>query len=246
MESKDKNKKEKLIIIILIILILLTIIFYLLINFFGRIDNNVKMPTGNVDIFDIVFGDISSNKKCNCNKQCECHNINNSSDNSNSNTSNYNPGCPDCGNDPETNESEIIVYDKEKKYSKNTPLNIFTQTSYYVVNDVIAPTSENSYQFVVRNNNNFNIIYDLEISEENKYNINMKFKLKLNGTYVVGDEKTYVSADMLNQYRKTLADKSYDVYTLEWKWIESDNDTKIGTNINSNYKLNLKMSASQY
>lgn len=245
METKDGKTRERTIIIILLVLIILIIMFFLLIKCFGKIDNNSKIPTGDVDIFDVIFEDISLNNKCNCNNKCECHTANNS-DNSNSNINSYKPECPVCENVSEIKNSEIVIYDNEKKYFKNTPLNIFTQTSYYVVNGVIAPTSENSYQFVIRNNNDFNIKYDLWMSEENEYDINMNYKLKLNGTYVVGDEKTYVSAKELKQYSNTLVGKNYDVYTLEWKWIESDNDTKVGTDINSNYKLNLKMSASQY
>ena len=49
---------------------------------------------------------------------------------------------------------------------------------YHVLNGVIAPASENSYQFVIRNHNKFNIKYSLEFIEENKYNINMKILTK--------------------------------------------------------------------
>lgn len=226
MEAKEKSSKRTIILIILI-LILLIIIFFLLINCMGKIENNVKIPTGNIDIFDIVFSCCHENSEnCTCNKK-----NNNYSSNDNSTNS----------------ENGFIIYDNEVKYSKeNTPLNIFTQVSYYVVNGTIAPGSENSYQFIIRNNNKFNIKYNLEIIEENQYNINMKFKLKQNGKYVAGSDTTYVSASELNQYLKSLSSKNYDVYTLEWKWLESENDTQIGTNINSNYALNLKMLASQY
>lgn len=200
MEQKKETKNEKTIILIFLILVTLIIITFLIIQCLGKIDNNEKIPTGNIDIFDIVFG----------------------------------------------NTAQVIVQDDETTYSIDTPLRIFTHTSYRVVNDVIAPRSENSYQFVIRNNNNFNIKYNFETQEENNYNINMKYRLKLNGVYVVGNDSEYVTAKELYQYDMILADNNYDVYTLEWKWFESNNDTEIGTNINSNYKLNLKISASQY
>jgi len=74
----------------------------------------------------------------------------------------------------------------------------------------------------------------------------MKFRLKLNGVYVVGSNDEYVTADELFQYDMILADNNYDVYTLDWKWFEGPNDTEIGTNINSKYKLSLDIAARQY
>ena len=253
MKAKEEKKREKTIILTIMLLIALFIIIFLLINSFGKIDNNVQVPTGNVNIFDIVLGNvISNNDKCNYNCTCNCQKNNNTTNDNNNvemGKNNYKPGCPDCENNSENtmgDKSGMTVYDNEKEYAQSTPLNIFTQTSYHVLNGVIAPASENSYQFVIRNHNKFNIKYSLEFIEENKYNINMKFKLKINGTYVIGDNNTYVTANELNQYDVVLASNSYNVYTLEWKWFENDNDTEIGTNINANYKLNLKISANQY
>ena len=140
----------------------------------------------------------------------------------------------------------VVVYDDEKLFSNNAKLNIFTNTSYYVVEDKIAPTSENTYQFVIRNNNEFNIQYDFEAVETNEKNINMKYRLKRNGKYVLGNDNEYISVNELKQYNINLASKSYDVYTLEWKWFESSNDTEIGMDVTSKYSLFLKLSAIQY
>lgn len=232
MEGNKENNKEKKIVLWILLLILIIIIIFLLIRSFGRIDHNYLIPTGNVDIFDINFG------KDNCN--CACNNCNYSC----SNNSKPVNGEVTNNNDSDDKSNDVIVYDKDLVYSNNTKLNIFTQTSYHIVNDKIAPTSENSYQFVIRNNNDFNIKYNLEMIETNKYNINMKFRLKLNGKYVVGSDGKYVTASELNQYDMFLAGNKYDVYTLDWKWFESSNDTEIGTNIKSNYKLDLKITAS--
>lgn len=199
MEQKNEEKNKKLIIIYFLILIFLIIITFLLIQCLGKIDNSIKVSTGNIDIFDIVL-----------------------------------QGTP-----------LIVVEDNTTVYSANTPLRIFTHTSYNIVNNVIAPMSENSYQFVIRNNNDFDLNYSFEAIEENKYNINMKYRLKLNGKYVLGNDNKYVTAKDLYQYDITLNSGNHDVYTLDWKWFESKNDTEIGTNINSNYKLNLKILASQ-
>lgn len=227
MEAKEKNK-EKSIALTMVILIVLIIVMFLLIRCLEKIENNQKIPTGNIDIFDIVFGECTSDEKCKCDDSKKDNNTSSNDD-----------------TQSQIN-SEVVVYDKDKKYSNNTQLNIFTQASYYVLNGVIAPESENTYQFIIRNNNAFNIEYDIEIVEENKYNINMKYRLKANGKYVVGSDNTYVSANELNQYNQKLQSKNYTVYTLDWKWVESENDTQIGTNVEANYKLELKMLASQY
>ena len=204
MEQKNERRKEKNVILIFLILIVLIIITFLLIQFLAKIDNNEKIPTGNVDIFDITFAYANSS------------------------------------------DGQVIVEDAESIFSTNTPIRIFTHSSYYIANDLIAPESQNSYQFVIRNNNDFKIKYNFDVQEENKYNINMKFRLKLNGVYVVGSNDEYVTADELFQYDMILADNNYDVYTLDWKWFEGPNDTEIGTNINSKYKLSLDIAARQY
>lgn len=204
---------QRKIIITIISIIIFFIILFLLIRQFGLI--NVKIPTGNVDIFDINF--IVNN---NCNHIDLDENIKNN----------------------------ILIYDEQVKYSDNIKLNIFTHKSYYVKNDVIAPDTQNSYQFIIRNNNEFAIKYNLKMEENNIYNINMKYRLKLDGKYILGNDKEWVTANELVQNELVLADKSYNVYTLDWKWFESDNetDTKIGTNIDAKYQLNISFLANRY
>lgn len=205
------NKRK--IIITIISIIIFFIVLFLLIRQFGLI--NVKIPTGNVDIFDINF--IVNNN---------CEHI----------------------ESDENMKDNIIIYDEQVKYTDNIKLNIFTHKSYYVKNDAIAPNTQNSYQFIIRNNNDFAIKYNLKMEEENAYNINMKYRLKLDGKYILGNDREWVTANELIQNGLVLADKSYNVYTLDWKWFESDNetDTKIGTNIDANYQLNISFLANRY
>ena len=248
-----EQKKDRSTILTMLILIALVIIIFLLIKSLGLIDHRPRIPTGNIDIFDINFG---RNAGC-CNCNCNCHNNNNvntpcgncvnSNCNVNNNSNNNNNDNSNNGSINNTQiQTGVYVYDSEEQYTTNTPLNIFTQTSYYVVDGKIAPLSENSYQFVIRNNNDFNIRYDIAIMETNEYDINMKYRLKLNGKYVAGNDREYVTADELNQYAIGLASNTYDVYTLDWKWFESSNDTKVGTNIAAYYKLDLKVTAVGY
>lgn len=257
--KEDKNSQEKRTILLFLILIALIIIIYLLIRCMGVIDHRPLTPTGNVDVFDIIFGKDTCGTNCNCNcnsPTCPSTPSGGAGNTSNKPTGGTNIEYPSTG-EPSTDEEDkpvqippeeqegFLTYDKDIMYSQDTPLNIFTQTAYYVVEDKIAPASENSYQFVVRNNNDFNVIYNLTLKETNKYNINMKYRLKLNGKYVVGNDDEYVTYDKLNQYNISLASRNLDVYTLDWKWFESSNDTEIGSNIEANYQLALEITASE-
>lgn len=276
-ENYKNDKKKKHIILTTIIIILLVIIIFLLIRCLGRIENKYRIPTGNIDIFDIVFGNNSNctcgcscnnqnNVVCNCNVEgCICNGNNNvlpltgeTSSNSKKkrrllgkvSTTTEQNSAPvgngqSTGNEDNT-QGSLDVYDEDDvTVEHNTKLNIFKQATYHVLNDKIAPSSENSYQFVVRNNNNFNLNYDLEMFEKNTHDINMKFRLKLNGKYIIGNDKQYVDAEELSKYNLNLPAKTYDVYTLDWKWVESDNDTDIGTSIDAAYQLYMKVYAEQ-
>lgn len=245
METKEHNNKKNFVLMLLIFISLIIIIFLLVRNL-GFIDHRPRIPTGNVNIFDIIFKDDCDNN-CNCNNGSYSNtggSLTNNSNNAGENISEGTSGS-DITDIPEDKDG-IEVFDEETEYSQNTQLHIFTSTAYYVVDNKIAPASENSYQFVIRNNNEFNIKYDLDLFEENKYNINMKYRLKLNGIYVAGNDSKWLTYEELKQEDIELAANTYDVYTLDWKWIESSNDTEVGTNINSNYKLELKITASEY
>lgn len=214
-----KEKEKKIIILLLLIIIILIILFFLT-KKIGVIDVALEIPTGNVDIFDITIVE-KENKE----NYCKCEEIGREN-------------C-ECINN-------IEVYDKEVEYTNNTQLNIFSHQSYYIADKVIAPESQNTYQFIIRNNNDFPIEYSLKMEEINPFNINMRYRLKLNGDKIIGDENNWVTAEELLQNSIILADDSYNVYSLDWKWFESSNDTEIGKNIEANYKLNISFFAERY
>lgn len=143
-------------------------------------------------------------------------------------------------NDDETDDFK--VYDKDKKpvnWNGSTNLKIFTK-SIYNVDGVIAPESENTYEFIVKNSTDYNIKYNVEFNETNDYNINMKYKLKKNGTYIIDH---YVDANELNITNQLLNTNNKDTYQLEWKWVSSTNDTSIGTNPEAVYGLQIEVKA---
>ncbi len=226
--QKDDDVKRNLFLII--ILAILCIIIFLFIRTFAFIDHDGRIPTGNVDIFEITFdptgGDSCENPTTKTTKK----------PNKTKTTSSTKKVTT-------TTKFDVDVFDKDSSYTYQRELNIFTQVSYYVVEGKIAPTSYNSYDFVIKNNNSFNIIYGLEMIETNKFNINMRYRLKKNGKYIVGSEKEYVTADQLHQYNIKLKANKSDTYTLDWKWFESSNDTQIGENVAASYKLDIKINA---
>ena len=133
----------------------------------------------------------------------------------------------------------LVVSDNEITWNGQTDAKIFTN-SMYEFDDKIAPESFNTYQFVVKNGTNYKIKYNISFIEDNPYNINMKYKLKKNETYLIDH---YVSVSELNVSNILLNLSNNDTYYLEWKWISSDNDTEIGKNPNSYYNLKIKVEA---
>lgn len=210
----DKDNRKKVIIIILLIIII--ILLYLLIHLFGNIEHHgLMVPTGNVDIFELDCG-------------CGCYNPTNPEDDN-----------PAFNEDDENNN--LIVYDKEKIWDNNT-LRIFTNPAYEFQSK-IAPGSKNSYAFVIRNNNDFDVIVRLQAIETNDYNINMQYRLTHMGKYVVGSETSYTTVDNLKLNNVLIKAHSQKSYILDWKWIDSSNDTEIGFTIDAYYKLKLIIGA---
>ena len=231
MKQDNQNKKKNIIIVILIIIIIL-LLLYLLIHNFGKIENyGPKVPTGNVDVFDI---------DCTC-EDCTKDVFNEDDDtnkdkSSQQNRKDYNSGTTE-------DYKDIIVYDNYKIWD-NKKLRIFSNPAYEYQSK-LAPGSENSYAFMIRNNNNFAVTVDITFEEENEKDINMQYKLKNNGDYLIGSENNYQKIENKKVTGITLPAKSSKSYILDWKWIDSDNDTQIGFDPDANYKLSITIGANQ-
>ena len=140
------------------------------------------------------------------------------------------------------NDDEVNVFDEDKDpitWNGSTDLNIFTK-SIYNVDGFVAPESENTYQFMVRNDTNYRIKYTITFDESNDYEINMKYKLKKDSTYIISE---YTSATLLAVPEYYLDPGENDTYYLDWKWISSSNDTSIGANPNASYGLKILVDA---
>ncbi len=218
MEEKKKNKKNIIywMIIILLIIIILILLFC---DKFGKIGKCCQVPTGNVDIFDINIGGICENE---------------------SKGDIY----PVWINETDKNElGKIFVDDKDGNYIYHQNLNIF-ENPFYEFEDKIAPGVSNSYSFVVHNNSNVNINYYIEMYDKCDYDLDLKYRLRKNGDFVIGDNDNWVSTSELKTTISKLNANSNDNYVLDWKWeYESgrdDIDTYIGENMKDAYKLNIK------
>lgn len=115
-------------------------------------------------------------------------------------------------------------------------LNIFANPEFN--NDsMIAPNSKGTYKFIVQNNSSEHIYYNLEFMEKNEHNINMKFRLKLDNIYIIGSKDKWQEPHELNMKDVLIVGGSKSMYTLEWYWEESEEDTNIGKKDYADYQL---------
>lgn len=196
--------------------ILLIFLIYLLIHQFGLInDKKNKVPTGNVDIIDIDGDNITNDINENPNNNIDKNKLDNN----------------------------FIVKDNYTIWS-NKRLRIFSNQAYEYVSK-IAPGVSNSYDFVIKNNNDFPVLVDISMKEVNPYSINMEYKLRSENSFLAGSSFKYVSVKKLSQKNIYLKAHSSKLYSLDWKWIDSDNDTEIGEAVDANYKLLVYVGANQ-
>ena len=196
--------------------ILLIFLIYLLIHQFGLInDKKNKVPTGNVDIIDIDGDNITNDINENPNNNIDKNKLDNN----------------------------FIVEDNYTIWS-NKRLRIFSNQAYEYFSK-IAPGVSNSYDFVIKNNNDFPVLVDISMKEVNPYFINMEYKLKSENSFLAGSSFKYVSVKKLSQKNIYLKAHSSKLYSLDWKWIDSDNDTEIGEAVDANYKLLVYVGANQ-
>ena len=91
------------------------------------------------------------------------------------------------------NKSGMLkIYDNDVDWSSKNELRIFSNPVYNFKN-IVAPGSHNMYKYIVNNNEKFDVLYGLKFLEDNKDSINMKFKLKRNGDYIIGDDLNWES-----------------------------------------------------
>ena len=215
-----KDKILKIIFIIIIIILLLLLIK----QYTGK--KQMLNKTGNVDIFEI---------NCDGKNNCET-NIKVNKDNNDSTDINTKVKGSNITNDNE----DIIVSDNDIIWKQTNKLNIFENPMYDIAKK-IAPTATNTYEFKIKNNVDFRITYNIDFNENNKYGIDMRYRLKKENEYVTGDE--WVKYNDLNLTDIELNSNEEDTYYLEWKWFEGTNDTYAGEQGGVGYTLSINLDA---
>lgn len=142
------------------------------------------------------------------------------------------------------NEARIKISEDGTDWNELKELRIF-YNKFYEDEPKIAPGVSGKYKYTVENNWDKDVRYHMNFSEENPLNINMVYKLKDDGKYVFGDENTWVSHEELNKPDIIIESGETHIYTLEWKWEHSDNDTQIGETEGAKYKIFIKVYAEQ-
>jgi hypothetical protein len=244
-----KEKKNNTIKVLLIIIIILLIAIAFL--FFGRLNDYI--PTGGIDVFYIDLTPNSGNNSgdktdttAHIYKTINVVDSKRETIDSQGNTINQQGTTtvelPIYTEDDIYTTGRVFVDDENGDYIYQEKLNIFTNPMYEM-KEIIAPGSSNTYSFAVHNSVNGAINYKIKMIEKTEYPINMKYRLKLNNEYIIGDSKNWVSADKLEVGQIYLAEGDVSVYSLEWKWFDDDDeqDTIAGTNMTSLYQLNIKI-----
>ena len=242
-EQQERKSNRGLIAAVILLLITVGVLLWLLLR---PAPEPEKIPTGNVDVFDIRIGYICKNPS---NPDCEEDEdgfIPHIAPHRKGATKNSEKKIN--GNDEEETkvEREGIVYvdDKEGRYVYLKKLKIFENAAFEYTNK-IAPGVSNSYNFKVHNETDNAIMYNIEFEESSEYDINMLYRLKRGKEYVVGSDTKWVRADELASALKELAVDGVDSYTLDWQWpYESGRDTldtEIGENMTSEYRLSIKV-----
>lgn len=124
-------------------------------------------------------------------------------------------------------ETKVIdVSSEDKNWYKNENINLF-QNLNKNGEKIIFPGESGTYNFMVSNNSSQDIYYKFSMEDKNYQNINIKYRLKMNNIYIIGNENNWVSIDNMRLNNIYGLKDSKTIYTLEWKWENSDNDTQL-------------------
>ena len=144
---------------------------------------------------------------------------------------------------------QITVIEVKDNYGVWTDNDVVNETNVFSeiidTKKYVAPYDMGIYEFEVVNKTKNGVTYRLYFEETNKDKINIKYKLKKNGEYVVGGSK-WVYYNEVDLSEQILAYKASDKYELEWSWVSENDelDTKIGTQKErATYKLTINVIA---
>lgn len=217
--EQQSNKKQKWIIMLIIFLLISVTITTII--YFDCIRNYLPSDEGAIDILDT------------------------DNDNDNNDTNNDN----DYSNQDEfIPNPDIQGLDDQGIWKKNVNVEIFRisyengEAKVTVLSDrgdkVIAPGTENSYMFKLKNTGNVVLDYELDINAYvNRGDITIPVIARVNrydGEWIVGGAEEWVDVPTLDSTtdKHTLGIGRFSWYTLDWKWPyesgDDDFDTYLG------------------
>ena len=138
----------------------------------------------------------------------------------------------------------IKITEKNVDFEKIDDLNIFSNPEFSG-KKMIAPRSKSSYDFKIENTTNKNVKYHINMTEVNELDINMKYKLKLDNIYIIGNKDEWADVEDLVINDIIVTENSRNIYTLEWFWEDAPNDTSIGEAVYAEYKLKINITSEE-
>lgn len=137
-------------------------------------------------------------------------------------------------------EKTIKITQNNIDFDEIEDLDIFCNTRFNN-KKIIAPQSYGTYTFLVENLLRDRISYSIRMEEKNEYNVNMKYKLKIDNIYIVGSKDKWADVEDLKVEDIIVTENSKNRYTLEWYWEDAQNDTEIAKQLYASYELNIKI-----
>ncbi len=237
MEKKEQKSRGGLLVAIIILLLLaIGVLLWLLLQ---PKPEPTKIPTGNVDIFDIRISCLCKGED---GEGCDDDETGTPGEDGYKSYA----GSIINGRTNTTVDDDGIVYvdDANGWYVYQNNLHIFENAAFEYTNK-IAPGVSNSYDFRVHNETKKAVNYSIVFEENSEYAINMRYRLKRGGAYIIGNDDTWVSASELTSAMRYLSSNGIDNYTLDWEWPYEggvDNaDTEAGEKMTSEYNLGIKI-----
>ena len=112
------------------------------------------------------------------------------------------------------------------KYIENLP--IFEND--YFDREAILPGMRGEYRFILENCNDYALTYAIACTEENDFDIDIRYRLMRDGHYLAGEEE-YEETEALHFEELTIEANSSAFFVLEWYWADDDPiDTEAGEN----------------